>query len=250
MGVVIYGGRDYCPAMKFTDPLQHGRLIKRYKRFMADIERDDGDVVTAHCANSGSMISVNEPGSEVWISPAKNPDRKLKFTWELIRIKDAMVGINTSHPNGIVAEAIHNGEIPELTGYENLRREVKYGGNSRIDILLEDSEKPDCYVEVKNVTLKRDLSADAPCEFPDGVTARGTKHLGELEQMVKDGKRAVMFYLVQRDDAQTFALADDIDPAYSEAFHRVRNNGVEMVCYGCRLTPEEIVIDRKVEIVI
>jgi len=234
--------------MKFLDPLYHGRLIKRYKRFMADIELDNGDIVTAHCANSGSMISVREPGSEVWISPARNPDRKLKFTWELIKVGDAMVGVNTSHPNQIVAEAIADGIVPELTGYEKLRREVKYGGNSRIDVLLEDGNKPDCYVEVKNVTLKRDLSKNAPCEFPDGVTARGTKHLGELQEMVKNGKRAVMFYFVQRDDARSFTLADDIDPVYADAYKQARNNGVEMICYGCRLDDKEIVIDRKVDI--
>jgi sugar fermentation stimulation protein A len=145
--------------MKFPDPLIKGRLIRRYKRFMADIELPSGDVVTAHCANSGSMISVCEPGSDVWISPARNPDRKLKFTWELIRVGDAMVGINTSRPNAIVFEAIENGTIIELQGYSGMRREVKYGKNSRIDILLENEGGEKCYVEVKNVTLKRTLGA-------------------------------------------------------------------------------------------
>ena len=199
--------------MKFPDPLLRGRLIKRYKRFMADVELEDGSVVVAHCANSGSMLSVNEPGAEVWISPARNPDRKLKFTWEMIRIGRTLVGINTSHPNGLVADAIAAGRIPELVGYASLRREVKYGENSRIDILLE-KEGPDagekCYVEVKNVTMKRDLAKNAPVEFPDGVTARGAKHLVELGNMVRQGHRAVMMYLVQRTDSPSFVIAADI----------------------------------------
>jgi sugar fermentation stimulation protein A len=135
--------------MEFPDPLIPGRLIKRYKRFLVDVELKGGEIVTAHCANSGSMLSVKEPGSEVWLSPAKNPDRKLRYTWELIKIGDTLVGINTALPNGIIEEAIGEGKIPELMGYESLRREVKYGKNSRIDILLEDPLLPSCYVEVK-----------------------------------------------------------------------------------------------------
>ncbi|NQV44900.1 MAG: DNA/RNA nuclease SfsA, partial [Rhodospirillales bacterium] len=177
--------------MEFETPLIKGTLVKRYKRFMADVELADGTVVVAHCANSGSMLSVNEPGSTVWISPATNPDRKLKYTWEMIRICDAMVGINTSHPNRLVADAIEDGTITELGGYASLRREVKYGKNSRIDILLEDDAKPTCYVEVKNVTMRRDLSTGAPADFPDSVTSRGKKHLEELSDMIADGHRAV-----------------------------------------------------------
>jgi sugar fermentation stimulation protein A len=137
--------------MEFLDPLIRGKLIKRYKRFMADVELDNGDVVTAHCANSGSMLSVNEPGAEVWISPARNPDRKLKFTWELLRVGDAWVGVNTSHPNKLVFDAIADGTISELQGYEAQRREVKYGKNSRIDILLENADGKKCYVEIKTL---------------------------------------------------------------------------------------------------
>ena len=143
--------------MEFPDPLIRGRLIKRYKRFLTDVELDDGTVVVAHCANSGSMESVKELGSEVWLSPARNPDRKLKFTWELVRVGETLVGINTALPNYIVSEAIEDGKISELNGYASLRREVKYGKNSRIDILLEDDAKPKCYVEVKNSTMRRDL---------------------------------------------------------------------------------------------
>jgi len=233
--------------MKFPDPLIKGTLVKRYKRFMADVELPTGDIVTAHCANSGSMLSVREPGSEVWISPARNPDRKLKFTWELIRVGDAMVGINTSHPNALVSEAIENGTIAELQGYDSQRREVKYGQNSRIDVLLEKEDGSKCYVEVKNVTLKRDLGSDKPAEFPDGVTARGAKHLVELSDMVAEGHRAVMVYLVQRDDSDSFNLARDIDPEYGAAYDKAIKAGVEILGYTCQITPEEIVVTRRVE---
>ncbi len=222
--------------MNFPDPLIKGTLVKRYKRFLSDIVLESGEEITAHCANSGTMLSVNDPGSEVWVSPARNPDRKLKFTWELIRVGKSLVGINTALPNKIVQEAIEAGTVPELQGYATLRREVKYGKNSRIDILLEDAAKPPCYVEIKNVTMRRDKVA----EFPDAVTARGTKHLGELADQVKVGSRAVMFYLIQREDCETFTLADDIDPAYAEALAVARKAGVEVLAYKCSLTPEEI----------
>jgi sugar fermentation stimulation protein A len=232
--------------MKFPDPLIQGRLIKRYKRFLADVELEDGpkagQAVTAHCANPGSMLSVDEPGSEVWLSPARNPERKLKFTWEMIRVGRSLVGINTQLPNAIVAEAVEAGEIPELAGYPSLRREVKYGVNSRIDLLLENDDDK-CYVEVKNVTMKRDLSKDAPAEFPDAVTARGAKHLVELATMVGLGHRAVMFYLVQRQDAESFAIAADIDPVYAEGLQAARKAGVEVLCYGCKLSKSEIRIE-------
>lgn len=228
--------------MDFDFPLIHGRLIKRYKRFMADVTLDDGSVVTAHCANSGSMLSINEPGSEVWLSPANNPKRKLQYTWEMLKIGDAMVGINTSRPNKIVSEAILDGTIKELQGYETLKNEVKYGKNSRIDIFLDDPEKGSCYVEVKNVTMKRDLSPKAPAEFPDAVTARGAKHLVELADMVKEGHRAVMFYLVQRDDAKSATIADDIDPAYGAGLKAAIKAGVEVLCYDCTLSTDRIVV--------
>lgn len=226
--------------MKFPDPLIRGTLIKRYKRFLADVTLDDGTQVTAHCANSGSMLSVNTPGSEVWLSPARNPNRKLRYTWELIRVDEALVGINTQHPNTLVAEAIEQGTIPELSGYGSLRREVKYGQNSRIDVLLEDTEKPACYVEVKNVTLKRDPGPGGLAEFPDAVTSRGAKHLTELAEMVAAGHRAVMVYLVQRPDCGSFRLAEDIDPEYARAFTKARAAGVEALCYTCRVDPVEI----------
>lgn len=232
--------------MKFETPLISGKLIKRYKRFLADVELDDGSIITAHCANSGSMLSLNVPGSRVWLTPNDNPKRKLKFTWEIIEIatenESAMVGINTQHPNAIVAEAISNSEIPELVGYKTLKREVKYGQNSRIDILLQSAGKPDCYVEVKNVTMKRDPDPSSPAEFPDSVTKRGAKHLVELANMVNDGNRAVMFYLIQRTDCKSFTLAGDIDPVYAEEFAKARKAGVEVICYGCNISPLEISI--------
>ena len=225
--------------MKYPDPLIEGRLIKRYKRFLTDVELADGSVVVAHCANSGSMLSVNEPGAEVWLSPARNPDRKLKFTWELIRIGRTLVGINTSLPNLIVSEAIESGKVPKLANVGTLRREVKYGKNSRIDILLESEDGKKCYVEVKNTTMRRDLKA-GPAEFPDAVTSRGAKHLEELADMVRDGHRAVMFYLVQRQDCKSFTVAGDIDPAYAEGLKKARKAGVEVLCYDCKMTNKEI----------
>jgi sugar fermentation stimulation protein A len=212
---------------------------------MADVVLDRGDMVTAHCANTGAMLGVQEPDSEVWLSPAQNPDRKLKFTWELIRIGDGLVGINTSHPNKIVAEAIENGHIPELSGYGTLKREVKYGKNSRIDILLSENGKPDCYVEIKNVHLMRELGLS---EFPDSVSTRASKHQRELADMVDQGARAVTVYLCQREDCGTFKIAGDIDPDYCNAVSDARNRGVEALCYSCALTPEAINVDRRLGI--
>jgi len=232
--------------MDFPDPLLRGTLIKRYKRFMADVMLDSGDTVTAHCANTGAMLGVQDPESEVWLSPARNPDRKLKFTWEMIRIGDGLVGINTAHPNKIVAEAIEAGNIPELSGYEDLRREVKYGSNSRIDIMLSADGKPDCYVEIKNVHLMRDARV---AEFPDSVSTRAAKHQGELANMVEQGARAVTVYLCQREDCDSFRLADDIDPDYAVASKDARQRGVEAICYACALTPESITVSRRLQII-
>lgn len=230
--------------MKFDTPLLEGRLIQRYKRFFADVTLTTGENVTAHCANSGSMLSVKEPGSRVWLSPATNPERKLRYTWELIEIGDAMVGINTGHPNRVVAEAIAAGEIKELKGYESLKREQKYGKNSRIDVLLESPGKPPCYVEVKNVTMKRSSGPKAAAEFPDAVTERGAKHLREMTDVVGAGGRAVMFYFVQRTDARRFGIAEDIDPDYAKALKSALKAGVEAVCYGCDVSPDGISIAR------
>lgn len=227
-------------AMKFHAPLVRGTLLQRYKRFLADIELEDGAVVTAHCANPGSMLGLKEPGLEAWIAPAANQNRKLKWDLELLRVDGHLVGINTNHPNKLATEAIEAGKIAELTGYSSRRREVKYGENSRIDILLEEDGRPPCYVEIKNVHLKRDADVPGLAEFPDAVTARGAKHLRELSNVVADGGRAVMFYLVQRVDCGRFALAGDIDPTYAAAFDAARAAGVEAICYACDITTEGI----------
>ncbi len=231
--------------MKFEKPLLEGVLINRYKRFFADVKLSDGSIVTAHCANSGSMLSVKEPGCRVWLTPVDDPKRKLKFTWELIEVFGGMVGINTGHPNKLVADAISAGLIPELTGYESVKREQKYGKNSRIDILLESTGKPPCYVEVKNVTMKRKAGLEHPAEFPDSVTERGTKHLNELADVVAAGGRAMMFYLVQRTDSTHFKIATDIDPNYGKAFEKAIKSGVEAICYGCEVTPNAITIAKR-----
>ena len=234
--------------MEFPDPLIPGRLIKRYKRFLADVEIEGGEIVTAHCANSGSMLNVKEPGSEVWLSPARNPNRKLRYTWELIKINNTLVGINTSLPNSIVEEAIVARKIPELKGYTSLRREVKYGKNSRIDILLEEPSLPKCYVEVKNVTLKRGLGETNLVEFPDSVTTRGAKHLAELSDMIAQGYRSVMLYLVQRQDGDAFAIAADIDPAYKAALDKAIGTGVEILCYECSIDTRKIEVSKSLKL--
>jgi len=219
-------------------PLVTGKLIKRYKRFLADVELDTGETITAHVANPGSMMGLDTPGSKVWLSISDNPKRKLKYSWELLEVHGALVGINTMHPNKLGVEAIEDGTIKELQGYQTLRREVKYGKSSRIDILLEDG--PDgrpAYVEIKNVHLSR---TPPLAEFPDSVTARGAKHLVELGDMVEAGHRAVMFYLVQRDDCDRFALAREIDPKYAESLDLARKRGVEVLAYGCSISPNAI----------
>jgi len=224
--------------MRFPAPLVRGSLVRRYKRFFADVILDDGQEVTAHIANTGAMLGTSDPGLEVWLSPAANPERKLRWSWELARIDGFLVGVNTAHPNLIVADAVRDGLIPELAGYETCRREVKYGRNSRIDLLLEGGGRPSCHVEVKNVHLKRGSWA----EFPDAVTTRGAKHLAELREVVKGGGRAVMLYLVQREDCQGFRPAIDIDPTYAQGLAEAVEDGVEAICYTCRLGCEAITL--------
>ena len=233
--------------MKFPDPLIPGRLSRRYKRFLADVELENGEVVVAHCANPGSMLGLAAPGSEVWLSPSRNPARKLKYSWELIAVDGHLVGINTSLPNGIVEEAIRADSIAELTGYSGLRREVRYGRNSRIDLLLENEDRPPCYVEVKNVHLKRRSHV---AEFPDSVTARGTKHLIELAEMAEAGARSVMLYLVQRGDCDRLEIAADIDPVYDRTLREVTARGVEALCYSCTVGRETIELDHRLPFVV
>ena len=232
--------------MRFPCPLTEGRLIRRYKRFLADVELTDGQTVTAHCANPGAMTGLAAPGMRVLLSKSASPTRKLPWSWELVEAAGALVGINTAHPNRLVAEAIGNQAIAELTGYEKRQREVRYGRNSRIDILLTGAGRPDTFVEIKNVHLSR---RQGLAEFPDSVTARGAKHLAELADMAAAGHRAVMLFLIQRSDAQRFTVAGDVDPVYAAAFDQARDAGVEMLAYGCRLTTDEIVVAGRVAIV-
>lgn len=236
--------------MRFPSSLQRGRLVRRYKRSLADVALDSGAGITASCPNTGSMLGLAEPGSVVWLSESDSPTRKYRHTWEMVECDvgagPTLVGINTAHPNRIVAEAIRNGEIAALAGYRSLKPEQKYGAASRIDLLLEDEARGRAYVEIKNVHLMRTAGR---AEFPDSVTARGAKHLGELAAMVAAGHRAVMLFLVQRFDAASFSVAGDIDPAYAEAFAVARRCGVEAMALRCRLSPDEIVIDGPVDIV-
>jgi sugar fermentation stimulation protein A len=219
--------------MKFATPLVRARLIRRYKRFLADVEIVGQEPVTVHCPNPGAMLGVCAPGSAVWLTPTRT---KLPYRWELVHADGHLVGINPGHPNGIVAEAIAAGRIPALAGYASARREVRYGVNSRIDLVLESPDRPPCYVEIKNVHLKRGEAA----EFPDCVTTRGAKHLGELAAMVAAGARAVMVYLVQRGDCRSFGLAADLDPAYARAFTAACAAGVEALCHACTVTEDGI----------
>ena len=232
--------------MKFEPPLLQGRLIERYKRFFADIEMEDGSVITAHCANTGSMAGLKEPGNRAWVSKASNPNRKLKYDWRIVEVDGAMIGIHTAIPNRIVEEALIAGIIPELAGYDSLRREVKYGKNSRIDFLLESEGRRPCYLEVKSITFSRESGL---AEFPDSPTARGTKHLGELQAMAEGGARAVMLYAIQRDDCTSFSIAADVDPAYQAALTRARKSGVESLAYKCNMSINEISISTRVKTV-
>jgi sugar fermentation stimulation protein A len=227
--------------MRFSAPLLPATLVKRYKRFLADVVLPTGETITAHVANPGAMTGLAAPGAKVWLSKSDNPKRKLPWSWELIEVDLGagleVVGVNTGHPNLIVGEALAGGAIPELTGYGSMRREVKYGVNSRVDFLLEDAARPSCYVEIKNVHLMR---TSGLAEFPDAVTARGAKHLDELAAMVAAGHRAMMLFLIQIGSAARFSLARDIDVVYGRAFDRARAAGVEAVAYRCLLTPDGI----------
>jgi len=227
--------------MKFDQELLPGTLIKRYKRFLADVKLDSGEVVTAHCPNSGSMKTCNEPSWKVLLSESSNPKRKLKYTWEMVHNRICWIGINTHLANKLAVEAIKNGIIKELQGYEELRTEVNYGKNSRVDILLSSGEKK-CYIEVKNVTLVE----DDIFKFPDSVTIRGQKHLHELMDMIKQGHRAVMLYAVQRTDAAAFEPAKEIDPVYAGTLKKAHEQGLEILPYKAHLSPQEIYLENQI----
>jgi sugar fermentation stimulation protein A len=235
--------------MKLQADLVPATLLRRYKRFLADVELVDGSVITAHVANPGAMLGLQAPGARVWLSKSPSKTRKLPYSWELIEADfgngPELVGVNTMHPNAIVAEALAANAIPELTGYDIIRREVKYGAASRVDFLLEHPSRPPCYVEVKNVHMMRQPGL---AEFPDSVTARGARHLDELAAMVAADARAVMLFVVQIGSSTAFALARDIDPAYGRAFDKARAAGVEAIAYTCRIDHDGIVLAGRVPI--
>ncbi|MBL4784761.1 MAG: DNA/RNA nuclease SfsA [Cohaesibacteraceae bacterium] len=230
--------------MNYQSPLVSGTLVKRYKRFLADIELHSGELITAHCANPGSMMGLSSPGSKVWLSRSTNTKRKLPFTWELIEVNGGYVGVNTALPNRIVEEAISNNKIDTFSDYDTVRREVKYGSNSRIDLLLEN-QSGQCFIEIKSVSLSR---TQGLAEFPDSVTKRGAKHLDELAQIIAPGVRACMVYLVQRPDCTDFSLADDIDPVYAARFSEAKKYGVESFAFQCVISPTNISLGRSVNI--
>lgn len=219
-----------------------GTLVRRYKRFLADVRLENGDMVTAHCPNSGSMTACCQPGRPVYLSHHDNPKRKLKYTWELIDMPTSLVGVNTLVPNRLVHRTITAGKIAALCGYEKAVREVRVGHHSRIDLMLSNGDADRCYVEVKNCTLVEEGTA----LFPDAVTARGLKHLKELETLIADGARGVMFYLIQRMDASVFTPADRVDPAYGRRLRQAAGKGLEILVYDVRIDLESIVIHRQI----
>jgi len=235
--------------MRFDTPLLPATLARRYKRFLADIVLDSGEVTTVHVANPGAMTGLDRPLSRVWVSDSGNPLRKYPLTWELVETDLGngleLVGVNTGHPHQLVAEALEAGLIPELRGYASVRREVKYGQNSRVDFLLEGPERPPCYLEIKNVHLMRQPRL---AEFPDAVTERGTRHMRELLAMRRGGARAVLLFVIQIPSADRFAVAADIDPGYAAAFGRARAGGVEVLAWRCNVGLKAIEIAAPVPI--
>jgi len=230
--------------MQIELPTQPATLLRRYKRFLADVELESGEQLTAHCPNPGSMLGCAPEGARVILRDSQNPARKLRFTFQSVEIDGHWVNVDTGLANDVVAEGVAAGAIDELSGYANLRREVRYGENSRIDLLLEAPAKPDCYVEVKSTTLV----AGRRAFFPDAVTARGKKHLDELARMAAQGARAVIFFLVARDDVDAFSPAAEIDPAYAARLVEVAGAGVEALAYTSLVEPERIEVGRRIPI--
>ena len=236
--------------MRFDSPLIPATLARRYRRFLADVVLESGEMLTVHVANPGAMTGLDRPYSRVWLSNSKNPMRKLPYSWELVEVDFGSgpepVGVNTFQPNMLVADVLEAGLIPELRDYPSIRREVKFGTNSRVDFLLEDPKRPPCYLEVKNVHLMRQLRL---AEFPDCVTDRGAKHLDELVAVVAAGGRAVQLFVIQISSADRFSVAGDIDPTYAAAFDRARARGVEMLAWRCAVSIEGIEIAAPVPVV-
>ena len=236
--------------MRFDLPLIPALLARRYKRFLADVVLESGDMTTVHVANPGAMTGLDRPFSRVWVSDSQNPLRKLLYTWELVETDlgsgNELVGVNTVLPNMLVADALETGLIPQLHGYSSIRREVKYGAKSRVDYLLEEPARAPCYLEIKNVHLMRKRGL---AEFPDCVTDRGARHLDELSSVVTAGARAVQLYVIQIPSAERFTVAADIDPNYAAAFRRAQAKGVEMLAWRCAVSLEGIEIAAPVPIV-
>jgi sugar fermentation stimulation protein A len=227
--------------MLFPHPLVRGRLVSRYKRFFADVVLEDGTPLTAHCPNPGAMLGLNAPGLPVWLSRSDEPKRKLAHTLELVEVDGGIVGINTLHPNRLVAEALAADAIPEVAGYTSHRREVRYGANSRVDFLLEHPDRPACWLEIKNVHLRR---SGTLAEFPDCVAARSLKHLRELAAMVAAGDRAVALFVVQRTDCDAFSACADLDPAFAAGLEAAADAGVEVLVYACEVSPSGVSMAR------
>lgn len=234
--------------MRFQTELIPARLIRRYKRFLADcILEDGGTEVTAHCANPGSMMGLAEPETRIWLEPNDDPKKKLKYGWRLVDHENGhFTGVDTSVPNRALKTALMAREVPQLANYSLVRPEVKYGKNSRIDFLLSAPDLPDAYVEVKSVTLCRTKGL---AEFPDSVTARGAKHLAELAEVARQGHRAIMLYLVQRTDCDRFDLARDLDPEYAKAYALAAAAGVETLCLSTNISPQGVTIAAPLHIV-
>jgi sugar fermentation stimulation protein A len=228
--------------MRFSSQLIPGILLQRYKRFLADVRLASGEIVTAHCTNTGSMLGCKEPGSAVFLSRSENLSRKLPYTWELVRANGTWVGINTLHPNRLVAEAVRSGALAELDNYPAIRREIVTRQGTRLDLCLEGGDCH-CYVEVKNVTL----NIDGAAAFPDAISERGTKHLKELIRLKRRGYRAALVFVIQRDDCEVFRPADEIDPEYGRWLRRAVKAGVEALPYRAMVTPEEIVLTKRLE---
>jgi sugar fermentation stimulation protein A len=231
--------------MDLPSPLDTGRLLARYKRFLADVALDDGRTVTAHCPNPGAMTGLSAPGARVWLSRATDPRRKLAHTLELVEADGTLVGINTGRPNALVAEALQDGRLPALAGYPVIRREVKTAPGHRIDLCLEAPGRPPAFVEVKNVHLRRpDGPFPTAAAFPDCVTARGARHMAELARLVAEGARAAVVFAVQRGDCDHFRPAADIDPGYARALTAALAAGVEAFCLAATVTPARIRLER------
>jgi len=232
--------------MLFNNPLIEGRLIRRYKRFLADIQLDGAGVVTAAVPNTGSMMGCCDAGNRVWLSESDSATRKYRHTWELVQVGKVLIGINTGRPNALVAEAIADGTIPELAGYAGVRREVRYGEEgSRVDIVLEAPRRKTCYVEVKNVTA---AASKGIALFPDSVSDRGTRHLRELIRLKAQGLRPVQLYCVQRGDVREVRPADGIDYEYGQTLREAIAAGVEVLAYRANVTPTEIRLEERIPV--